>query len=78
MNIYLKMMYTLSVMFILFSIIAYPTMKFFKEGTAYKHVHDTRFEVYSIGNLGYSQQVCMSQPIDVGIATISCTYGVIG
>jgi len=78
MNIYLKMMFSLSILFTFFSILVYPIMSSFKEGTAYQHVEETGNEVYSLGSLGYSQQICMSQPIDVGVATISCSYGVIG
>lgn len=78
MNIYLKMMFSLSILFVVFSLLVYPIMSSFKEGTAYEHVEETGYEVYSLGNLGYAQQKCMSQPIDVGVATISCPYGVIG
>jgi hypothetical protein len=54
MNIYIKMMYSLGIMFVVFSILVFPIMKFFSEGTAYDSVREPSWEIYSLGNLGYS------------------------
>lgn len=53
---YRNTLFTLVLAFALFTLLATPSMIFYSRGTAYdiSFTNQTGYEVYSIGNLGYS------------------------
>jgi hypothetical protein len=59
-DIYLKMMFTLSILFTVFTAISYPVLSIYREGKYYDISGCAGYECMSIGALGYSEQKCSS------------------
>jgi hypothetical protein len=80
MSVYLDMMYTLSCLFTLFTLMSVPFGYYYSIGQGYEYGPGDipSYEVYSLGNLGYSSQKCASVPVDIMTISLSCSYGVLG
>jgi hypothetical protein len=58
-------------MFLIFSLMCLPIFSIYTKGTAYEDgVAPPVYEQYSLGNIGYSSQVCTSAPLDIGKITV--------
>ncbi len=77
---YRNTLFTMILAFLVFTVLAIPSMVFYSRGTAYglNYANTTGNEVYSIGNLGYSNVQCENTPLGIGIMTMMCSYGTIG
>jgi len=75
---YIDILWTLIVVFGIFSILLLPTLHYYQAGTGYKLVSNTTYETATLGNLGYSSVQCKSMPIEIGTLQMQCPYGVIG
>ena len=78
---YVGLLWCLIWTFILYSLMLYPTMKYFSEGTGFSNVpaivKSSYLESY-LGNMGYSSVQCAQIPSDVKKLSLSCPYGTIG
>mmetsp|Transcript_33793 Transcript_33793/g.44592 ORF Transcript_33793/g.44592 Transcript_33793/m.44592 type:complete len:105 (-) Transcript_33793:2809-3123(-) len=74
------MLWTLFACFLLFSIMLWPTMRHYDEGTGYKGGNPllVKYEHGMLGNMGYSSVQCASVPLDLGKVNIQCPYGSVG
>ena len=77
---YDHILWTLIVVFALFSLMLLPTLNFFQNGTGYATVSPkiTQYEKSSLGNLGYSSVQCAAIPVEVGRLNMQCPFGTIG
>ena len=77
---YINILWTLIVVFGLFSCMLWPTMSIYHSGTGYKDVNPAviQYELGTLGNMGYSSVQCSAIPIEVGKLSLSCPYGSIG
>jgi hypothetical protein len=53
-SIYLKMMFSLSIMFSIFTLLCMPIFSIYMSGDAYKYGSTPLYEDYSLGRLGYA------------------------
>ena len=72
------MLYYMIWAFALFSLMLWPTMYFYGEGTAYERLKNLEYAPKTIGNLGYSSYECQSIPQQLDTFTFYCQYGFIG
>lgn len=77
---YVNILWTLIVVFLVFSLMLYPSMRFFHQGIGYDHVNPelAAYEAGTIGNMGYSSVQCAVMPLDVEKMSLQCPYGKIG
>ena len=77
---YMDILWTLILVFGLFSVMLYPSLRYFNQGTGYSHVNPdlTAYESGTMGNLGYSSMQCGVMPIEVGRMSLQCPHGTIG
>ena len=77
---YQHILWTLSCVFLIFSIMLLPTLGFFSDGTGYKGENPkfAKYESNMLGNMGYSSVQCTSVPLDIGKLNIQCPYGTVG
>ena len=77
---YDHILWTLIVMFALFSLMLLPSIRFFQAGTGYASVNPKvqQYEKSSLGNLGYSSVQCANIPVSVGRLNMQCPFGTIG
>ena len=77
---YRNTLFTMILAFLVFTVLAVPSMMFYSRGTAYSlnYKGTVGNEIYSIGNLGYSNIQCENAPLGIGIMTMACSYGTIG
>ena len=66
--------------FIVFTILAIPSLIVYDQGTGYSNVNPKLLghEKQSLGNLGYASTQCNQVSVGVGVLTLTCPYGVIG
>lgn len=72
---YRDLMLTLILLFTFLSLLMSPAIFFYKKGGALQH--GKGWELYSLGNMGYSSVQCSNVPFDLNKITLSCPYGVI-
>ena len=62
---YTDILWTLIVVFFVFSLMLVPSMRIYHQGTGYLHVAEKlkQYEKGMIGNLGYSSMQCSSVPV---------------
>ena len=77
---YMDILWTLIVVFALFTLLLVPTFKHYHEGTGYKSLNPklAQYEMGTIGNMGYSSVQCAAIPLEVGKLNMQCPYGRIG
>ena len=77
---YRNTLFTMILAFIVFSVLVVPSMVLYSRGTAYNlnYKGTVGNEIYSIGNLGYSNIQCENAPLGIGIMSMTCSYGTIG
>ena len=73
---YRHSLYSLSMVFIVLSLLMYPVLQAYESGTGInvKSV-STKFGLSSLGNLGYSTVQCASIPFGMEKVVIQCPYG---
>ncbi len=77
---YKDMLWVLTLAFAVFTIISLPCVLTYYSGDGYDQSYDQLqgYEVYSLGNLGYSSVQCAQIPVGIGILSLQCPYGTIG
>jgi len=77
---YIDMLWTLILVFLLFSILLIPTLISFRDGSGYKAIGQrlSSYEVGTIGNMGYSSVQCTGMPLEIGSINLFCPFGAIG
>jgi len=63
---YTNILWTLIVVFALFSLMLLPTMNIYQQGTGVSTGMTLTYEAGMLGNMGYSSVQCASIPLDVG------------
>ncbi len=72
---YDSLIYMMILMFILF-VFSLPAMNIYSKHNALRNENMYMFTKYSLGNLGGSQTVCTTAPIDSTYLPMSCKSGV--
>ena len=77
---YIHILWTLCMIFFVFSILLLPSMNHYSGGVGYKgdNPEFIQYEQGFLGNMGYSSVQCSSVEIDVGKLNINCPYGGVG
>ena len=77
---YQHILWTLSCVFLIFSIMLLPTASYFSSGNGYKGENPkfSKYESGMLGNMGYSSVQCTSIPLDLGKLNIQCPFGTVG
>lgn len=75
---YVGMLYRMTWMFVLFSILLLPTIHAFKSGDAYEGDQFVGKAVYMISNMGYSSVECRNIPVSLGSIGVTCPFGRVG
>ena len=77
---YIHILWTLCMVFFVFSILLLPSMNHYSGGVGYKgdNPEFIQYEQGFLGNMGYSSVQCSSVEIDVGKLNINCPYGGVG
>lgn len=67
---------SLAIFFAFMSVLMYPVLKIYQEGTAIDVAQvDTKYGMYSIANLGYSSIQCNSVPLNMEQMILTCPFG---
>jgi hypothetical protein len=75
---YRSTLWSLSLTFIIMSIIVYPMIISYEKGGAIDtEINDTKYGVFSLANLGYSTVQCATMPFNQKTLTLTCPYGMI-
>jgi len=61
--------------FAAFSVITFPILETYSNGTGINESTSTRYGRFSIANLGYSSVQCSSIPVAMGKMALTCPYG---
>jgi hypothetical protein len=71
---YRNTLFTMILAFLVFTVLAIPSIVLYSRGTAYSLSYKGTVgnEIYSIGNLGYSNIQCEYAPLGIGIVTMAC------
>ena len=75
---YIDILWTMLGLFVLFSLLLFPTMRAYQSGTAFHGDHRPGWATGMIGNLGYSTVECAMIPVSVGRVAVTCPYGSVG
>ena len=73
---YVDILWSMVFFFTLATVLVWPTMTFFEEGTGYSN--PVGYENTMLANIGYSSVQCASIPVNIGKLAMTCPYGTIG
>ena len=75
---YVNMLFRMTWIFILFTIMLVPTMHAYRQGDAYDGDHYVGRADTMISNMGYSSVECRNIPVSLGKIAITCPFGRVG
>lgn len=73
---YFELIQTFFWLFIIITLLMIPCIQFFMNHKGYKS--PIGYEIYSLGNMGFSSAQCVNVPMDVSSTPLHCPYGTIG
>ena len=75
---YVDILYTMIWVFVLFSLLMFPTLQNYQKGLGYEDDAMVGKANGMLGNLGYSSVECRNIPVSLGNIAITCQYGTVG
>ena len=75
--LYRSYLRTMTVLFLILSILACPIAYIYSEGMAFSDIKENSYHkaVFSLGNMGYTTPSCIFQPLNLLPLELKCDYG---